>query len=116
MTVSFERFFRQRDYNSLLSIGQYVKGLNCTIFSDWDHTHQVCKKSTYYDGHLNDKNHENVMNCTYYIVFEQNYKKYQWWIDKKKRIDETRNDFKSNDRTLKAKAEAQTKVSIVYIS
>ena len=26
------------------------------------------------------------MNCTYYIVFEQNYKQYPWWIDKKKRI------------------------------
>ena len=31
-------------------------------------------------------NHDNVMNCTYYIVFEQNYKRYQWWIDKKERI------------------------------
>ena len=56
------------------------------------------------------------MNCTYYIVFEQNYKKYQWWMDKKARIDQTRNDFKSNNPTLKAKAVAQTKVSIVYIS
>ena len=26
------------------------------------------------------------MNCTYYIVFEQNYKQYQWWMDKKARI------------------------------
>ena len=48
------------------------------------------------------------MNCTYYIVFEQNYKKYQWWIDKKARIEKTINDFK--DPKTKAKAEAQTKV------
>ena len=85
------------------------------LFSDWENTHEVCQKSTYYKGHLDDKNHDNVMNCTYYIVFEQNYKNYQWWQDKKARIDQTRNDFKSTDRTLKAKAEAQTKVSIVHI-
>ena len=50
------------------------------------------------------------MNCTYYILFEENYKKYQWWIDKKARIDQTIKDFK--DPATKAKAEAQTKVRI----
>ena len=35
---------------------------------------------------MDHDNHENVMNCSYYIVFEQNYKRYQWWIDKKERI------------------------------
>ena len=52
------------------------------------------------------------MNCTYYIVFEQNYKKYQWWIDKKARIDKTIKDFESKDPTVKANAENQTKVMI----
>ena len=52
------------------------------------------------------------MNCTYYIVFEQNYKKYQWWIDKKARIDQTIKDFDSKDPAIKAKAEKQTKVMI----
>ena len=52
------------------------------------------------------------MNCTYYIVFEQNYKNIQWWIDKKARIDQTIKDFDSKDPTLKAKAEKQTKVRI----
>ena len=53
------------------------------------------------------------MNCTYYIVFEQNYKKYQWWIDKKARIEQTINDYK--DPKTKAKAEAQTKVMILRL-
>ena len=53
------------------------------------------------------------MNCTYYIVFEQNYKKYQWWIDKKARIEQTINDYK--DPKTKAKAEAQTKVMITKL-
>ena len=55
------------------------------------------------------------MNCTYYIVFEQNYKKYKngWWQVKKARIEQTRNDYESNDPNLKAKAIAQTKVSIL---
>ena len=26
------------------------------------------------------------MNCTYYIVFEQNYKQILWWKNKKERI------------------------------
>ena len=50
------------------------------------------------------------MNCTYYIVFEQNYKKYQWWIDKKERINKTIKDFNDNDPKAKERAEAQTKV------
>ena len=82
------------------------------LFLDWDHTHKVCETSTYYHGHLDDKNHVNIMNCTYYIVFEQIYRRYQWWIDKKARIDQTINNFKSKDPWLKAEAEAQTKVSI----
>ena len=56
------------------------------------------------------------MNCTYYIVFEQNYKKYQWWIDKKARIDQTIKDFDSKDPAAKAKAENQTKVMITILS
>ena len=52
------------------------------------------------------------MNCTYYIKFEQKFKKHQWWIDKKARIDQTIKDFDSKDPTVKAKAEAQTKVRI----
>ena len=50
------------------------------------------------------------MNCTYYIVFEQNYKNYQWWKNKKDRIKQTRDDYK--DPNSRAKAEAQTKVSV----
>ena len=54
------------------------------------------------------------MNCIYYIVFEQNYKKYQfqrnWWKEKKIRIDKTIKDFNSNNPTLIARAQAQTKV------
>ena len=83
------------------------------LISDWDNTHQVCKRSKYYNGHLDSKNHDNVMNCTYYIVFEQNYKKYQWWIDKKARIEQTINEYK--DPKTKAKAEAQTKVMILRL-
>ena len=51
-------------------------------------------------------------------MFEQNSKMCDWknvrgwWIDKKKRIDQTIKDFKSKDPTVKAKAEAQTKVRI----
>ena len=88
------------------------------LISDWDHTHKVCERSTYYNGHLDSENHENVMNCTYYKMFEQNSKMCDWknvrgwWIDKKKRIDQTIKDFKSKDPTVKAKAEAQTKVRI----
>ena len=50
------------------------------------------------------------MNCTYYIFFEQIYKNYQWWIDKKARIDKTIKDFKGDDPKAKDRAEAQTKV------
>ena len=82
------------------------------LISDWDHTHKVCERSTYYKGHLDSKNHKNVMNCTYYINFEQKYKKHQWWIDKKARIDQTIKDFDSKDPAVKAKAVAQTKVRI----
>ena len=82
------------------------------LISDWDHTHKVCKRSTYYNGHLDSKNHENVMNCTYYIEFEQKFKKYQWWIEKKARIEQTIKDFGSKYPELKAKAVAQTKVRI----
>ena len=53
------------------------------------------------------------MNCTYYINFEQKYKKHQWWIDKKARIDQTIKDFDSKDPILKARAVAQTKVRIL---
>ena len=53
---------------------------------DWVNTHQINKNSKYYKGHLDPDNHKNVMNCTYYIVFEQNYKHIQWWNDKKERI------------------------------
>ena len=49
-------------------------------------THQINPHSTYSKGHLDPENHKNVMNCTYYIVFEQNYKNVQWWNDKKARI------------------------------
>ena len=55
------------------------------------------------------------MNCTYYNVFEQFYKNYRWWMDKKARIAQTINNFKSKDPVLKAAAEAQTEVSIVFI-
>ena len=51
------------------------------------------------------------MNCTYYIVFEQNYKNYQWWIDKKQRMEKTMNDYKDGDQKQKEEAAAQTKVS-----
>ena len=70
----------------------------------------------YYTTHLDDKNHVNIMNCTYYIVFEQIYRRYQWWIDKKARIDQTINNFKSKDPALKAAAVAQTKVSIFILA
>ena len=83
------------------------------LTSDWDHTHKVSERSTYYKGHLDSKNHENVMNGTYYIMFEQNYNRHQWWIDKKARIDQTIKDFNSKDPAVKAKAEAQTKVRIL---
>ena len=82
------------------------------LTSDWDHTHKICERSTYYNGHLDSKNHDYVMNSTYYIFFEQIYKRYQWWIDKKARIDQTIKDFDSKDPAVKAKAVAQTKVRI----
>ena len=83
------------------------------LISDWDHTHKVCERSTYYKGHLDSKNHKIVMNCTYYIKFEQKFKKHQWWIDKKARIEQTIKDFDSKDPTVKDRAEAQTKVRIL---
>ena len=100
-----------------------VRGQNLTfeffnfyskLISDWDHTHKVCERSTYYNGHLDSKNHKNVMNCTNYVIFEQHYKTFQWWIDKKRRIGQTIKDFDSKDPTVKAKAVAQTKVRIQY--
>ena len=106
---SFEKFFVKLVTKNGLFF--FLFGYKCSTFNlDWTHTHKVCKESTYYNGHLDDKNHDNVMNCTYYIVFEQNYKNYQWWQDKKARIEQTRKDYK--DPALKAKAEAQTKVTI----
>ena len=42
------------------------------------------------------------MNCTYYIVFEQNYKNIQWWNEKKQRIQK---QIETND-------EKQMKVNI----
>ena len=47
-------------------------------------------------------------------MFEQKYKMkvFGWWINKKKRIDQTIKDFSSKDPTVKAKAVAQTKVKI----
>lgn len=65
---------------------------------DWLDTHQIKPTSNYYNGHLDTKNHENVMNCTYYIVFEQNYKNIKWWKSKKERMEN--------------KTEEQTKVNI----
>ena len=53
---------------------------------DWVNTHQINSDSQYFNGHLDPENHKNVMNCTYYIVFEQNYKNVQWWNVKKERI------------------------------
>ena len=61
---------------------------------DWVNTHQINKHSKYYRGHLDPDNHKNVMNCTYYIVFEQNYKNIQWWNEKKERIQK---QIKNND-------------------
>ena len=75
---------------------------HCTLMIisiiDWLDTHQIKPTSNYYNGHLDTKNHENVMNCTYYIVFEQNYKNIPWWKSKKER--------------MKNKTEEQTKVNI----
>ena len=68
------------------------------IILDWLNTNEINPESQYYRGHLDPKNHENVMNCTYYIVFEQNYKNIQWWDLKKKRMEN--------------KNEEQTKVNI----
>ena len=53
------------------------------------------------------------MNCTNYRDFEEKYKNYQWWIDKKDRIKQTIEDFSDLDRN--AKAEAQTKVRISFL-
>ena len=72
--------------------------LKIYIILDWVNTNEINPESKYYRGHLDPENHENVMNCTYYIVFEQNYKNYQWWDEKKKRMDN--------------KNEEQTKVNI----
>ena len=83
--------------------------------SDWDNTHKINPTSTYYNGHLDPKNHKNVMNCTHYRDFEKKYRKYQWWKDKKDRIKQTIKDFNSKDPALKAKAEAQTKVRISFL-
>ena len=69
---------------------------------DWVNTHQINQNSKYYRGHLNPENHKNVMNCTYYIVFEQNYKNIQWWNEKKQRIQK---QIETND-------EKQMKVNI----
>ena len=52
------------------------------------------------------------MNCEVYSFFEQKYKNFQWWKDKKSRIDQTIKDFNSNNPNLIARAEAQTKVRI----
>ena len=45
------------------------------------------------------------MNCTYYIVFEQNYKNVQWWKAKKERIQK---QIADND-------EKQMKVNILTV-
>ena len=55
------------------------------------------------------------MNCTHYRDFEEKYKKYQWWIDKKNRIESTIRDFNSIDLNRIAKAKAQTKVRFSII-
>ena len=60
--------------------------INLNRFLDWVDTHTINRNSKYYNGHLNEENHKIVMNCTYYIVFEQNYKKILWWKNKKERI------------------------------
>ena len=60
--------------------------INLNRFLDWVDTHTINRHSKYYTGHLNEENHKKVMNCTYYIVFEQNYKKILWWKNKKERI------------------------------
>ena len=60
--------------------------INLNRFLDWVDTHTINPNSKYYNGHLNEENHKNVMNCTYYIVFEQNYKQILWWKNKKERI------------------------------
>ena len=62
--------------------------------------------SQYFNGHLDPENHKNVMNCTYYIVFEQNYKNVQWWNVKKARIqkqiaENDQNQMKVNILTVK---------------
>ena len=62
------------------------KIIAATSDMDWVNTHQINKNSKYSKGHLDPENHKNVMNCTYYIVFEQNYKNVQWWKAKKERI------------------------------
>ena len=69
-------------------------------------THQINPHSTYSKGHLDPENHKNVMNCTYYIVFEQNYKNVQWWNVKKARIqkqiaDNDQKQMKVNILTVK---------------
>ena len=50
------------------------------------------------------------MKSTYYNLFEQVYKNYQWWKDKKERINKAIKDFNSEDPYAKARAQAQTKV------
>ena len=51
------------------------------FFLDWLSTHKLNPDSKYFNG-----SYETALDCTYYIVFEQNYSEYQWWEDKKKRL------------------------------
>ena len=66
-------------------------------------THQINKNSKYYRGHLDPENHQDVMNCPYYTVFEQDYENIHWWNEKKRRIEK---QIENND-------ENQMKVNIL---
>ena len=81
-----------------------------TFVSDWSHTHKINPASKYYEGPLDFECFENVMNSSYYKDFEEKYKNYQWWIDKKHRIEQTIKDFYGASETLIDRAMTQTKV------
>ena len=51
-----------------------------------------------------------------FAKIERNFKNYQWWINKKSRIDQTITDFNSNSPTLIARAKAQTKVKFSLLT
>ena len=102
-----------REWNTTV-VEKNVSSDDRTYVSDWNHTHEISRESTYYNGHLDPKNYDNVMYCKNYRDFDEQYKNYQWWQDKKYWIQKTIRDFYGKDPALKAKAEAQTKVQISF--